>query len=229
MADLITYKKLAITGGGANALDGIDGAALVGNELAFVTVSGVMYDYILNATIGGAESSPDKITPDTNPGNKRWILQRGDVLLDEAVALSTKAPKADPLFTGDVRGTTPNKAFTSVNPTNAGVLYNGGNGTVVIGDNQSITITCGYSSALVAIGENSGLAALFWVEYTSATIVKLADVSTRWQVTDVDGNPGWAMFKGPNSGTFTIKNYMNAGKSLNINILGCVASATAPA
>jgi hypothetical protein len=75
MADLITYKKLALTGGGATALDGIDGAALVGNELAFVTVSGIIYHYILDASSGAAESSPGIISPDTNAGDKRWILQ----------------------------------------------------------------------------------------------------------------------------------------------------------
>ena len=75
MADLLVYKKTALTGGGATALDGVDGAALVDGNLAFVTYGGVIYNYILDDDSGAAESSPDVIAPDTNPGNKRWILQ----------------------------------------------------------------------------------------------------------------------------------------------------------
>jgi hypothetical protein len=40
-----------------------------------VTVAGIEYNYWLNATSGAAESSPGIITPDTNAGNKRWILK----------------------------------------------------------------------------------------------------------------------------------------------------------
>jgi len=76
MADLLVYKKTAITGGGATALDGVDGAALVDGNLAFVTYGGVFYAYILDDDSGATESSPDVIAPDTNPGNKRWILQQ---------------------------------------------------------------------------------------------------------------------------------------------------------
>jgi len=75
MADLIVYKKLAISGGGADALDGVNGSLLVGGELAFVTVSNVMYMYILDVDSAAAESLPDIVSPDVNPGDKRWILQ----------------------------------------------------------------------------------------------------------------------------------------------------------
>ena len=75
MADLLVYKKTALTGGGATTLDGVDGAALVDGNLAFVTYGDVIYHYILDDDSGAAESSPDVIAPDTNPGNKRWILQ----------------------------------------------------------------------------------------------------------------------------------------------------------
>ena len=75
MADLLVYKKTALTGGGATALDGVDGAALVDGNLAFVTYGGVIYNYILDDDSGAAESIPDVIAPKTNPGNKRWILQ----------------------------------------------------------------------------------------------------------------------------------------------------------
>jgi len=82
MADTTAYKKTSLLGGGATALDGIDGAGLLDGDFAFVYASGIAYSYILDDDAGGAESSPTKITPDTNPGNKRWILQ-------DAVPVST--------------------------------------------------------------------------------------------------------------------------------------------
>jgi hypothetical protein len=75
MSDLLVYKKTALTGGGATALDGVDGAALVDGNLAFVTYGGVIYNYILDDDSGATESSPDVIAPVTNPGKKRWLLQ----------------------------------------------------------------------------------------------------------------------------------------------------------
>jgi hypothetical protein len=85
MSNLIVQKKTALTGGGASALDGIDGAALQEGEFAFVMVSDVLYVYRLNATSGAAESSPNIIAPDANAGNKRWILQ-GDSLKTDGTA-----------------------------------------------------------------------------------------------------------------------------------------------
>ena len=64
-----------LIGGGAGALDAIDGAALVDKEIAIVVMPlGYTYVYTLDADSGAAESSPDIIAPDANPGNKRWIL-----------------------------------------------------------------------------------------------------------------------------------------------------------
>ena len=99
------YEKILLIGGGATALDGIDGAGLLDGDFAFVFVSGVQYNYILDDDLGGIESSPTIITPDTNPGLKRWKLQgtyglaitagktitvTQDTSLDEAVAMSSK-------------------------------------------------------------------------------------------------------------------------------------------
>ncbi len=76
LADAKTaYHRTALTGGAASALDGIDGASLTDGDFAFVMAGSVLYTYILNATSGAAESSPGVIAPDTNAGNKRWILQ----------------------------------------------------------------------------------------------------------------------------------------------------------
>ena len=69
------YYKQALTGGATNALDGINGTSLKNIDPAFVTVSGVLYVYQLDASSGAAESSPDVIAPDNNAGDKRWWLQ----------------------------------------------------------------------------------------------------------------------------------------------------------
>ena len=73
------YKKIALTGGGADALDGIDGANLLDADEAHVYVSDEVYHYQLDASSGAAESSPEVISPDANPGTKRWILQPVDM------------------------------------------------------------------------------------------------------------------------------------------------------
>lgn len=75
MSKNIYYSRTALTGGGATALDYIDGSLLAEGDWAFVDVSSTLYVYKLNATSGAAESSPDVISPDTNAGTKRWILK----------------------------------------------------------------------------------------------------------------------------------------------------------
>lgn len=86
MADVTVYKKTALTGNTASSLDGIDGGGLLDGDMAFVTVSDVLYVYILDDDSGAAESSPDVISPDTNPGNKRWLLQSAGTRIDDLLA-----------------------------------------------------------------------------------------------------------------------------------------------
>ena len=68
------YKFTALTGGGSGALDAQDGAALVDKDIAIVMESGSIYFYELDASSGAAENSPSVIEPDTNAGDKRWLL-----------------------------------------------------------------------------------------------------------------------------------------------------------
>jgi hypothetical protein len=76
MADKVIYwSKTALTGGGATALDSIDGAGLKDGEVAHVWVSNVLYIYLLDVDSAAPESSPAIIAPDTNAGDKRWRLQ----------------------------------------------------------------------------------------------------------------------------------------------------------
>lgn len=69
------YLRTSLTGGGADALDQVDGDDLLGKDTAIVTYSGEFYFYELDATSGATENPPGIISPDLNAGNKRWILQ----------------------------------------------------------------------------------------------------------------------------------------------------------
>lgn len=68
------YSFRALTGGGAGALDAINGTNLSNTDLAIGFVTDTLYVYWLDDDSGAAESSPDVIQPDSNGGNKRWIL-----------------------------------------------------------------------------------------------------------------------------------------------------------
>jgi len=69
------YIKTALIGGTVNSLDGINGTLLNANDVGLVFTNNVMYPYLLNALSTRTESSPSIITPDSNAGTKRWLLQ----------------------------------------------------------------------------------------------------------------------------------------------------------
>jgi len=68
------FIKYALTGGGNDALDGVDGAILNGGDFAFTFEGGYFYLHLLKNDSGEAESSPQVIAPVTNAGDKRWEL-----------------------------------------------------------------------------------------------------------------------------------------------------------
>jgi len=68
------FYRTGLTGGAAGDMDGIDGNSLAEGYRCQVEKAGLVYIYWLNASSGAAESSPGIISPDTNAGNKRWIL-----------------------------------------------------------------------------------------------------------------------------------------------------------
>lgn len=69
------YPAISLIGGTTGALDKIDGTALLDKDGAVVVVQGDgVYFYALDADSAASESSPDIISPDTNAGDKRWIL-----------------------------------------------------------------------------------------------------------------------------------------------------------
>ncbi len=76
------YPAVALTGGGTGALDKIDGNDLSDLDAAMVVTGNKAYFYTLDDSSGASESSPGVISPDTNAGNKRWIL-KGNALIGD--------------------------------------------------------------------------------------------------------------------------------------------------
>lgn len=73
------YLVDTLTGGTAGALDALDGNALNDGDRAIAIISGQAAFYVLDADNAGAENEPYLISPDTNPGDKRWVLKTVDV------------------------------------------------------------------------------------------------------------------------------------------------------
>jgi len=101
------YKKTALTGGGASALDGIDGTGLLDGDVAFVMVGNVLYTYQLDDDSGAAESSPNIIAPDVNAGNKRWILQRAVPVFASAAEITTGTETAKAIASDQLKLSSP--------------------------------------------------------------------------------------------------------------------------
>lgn len=88
MTNWYGYPYIALTGGADGALDSLDGSLLKDGDFAVVvTKAGVTYVYTLDEDSAATESSPDVISPDSNAGDKRWILT------------SVKSSSADSTFT----------------------------------------------------------------------------------------------------------------------------------
>lgn len=69
------YARTSLTGGVSGALDNLDGADLNDRDAAIVVSLDGFYFYLLDDNSGAAESTPDIIEPDTNAGDKRWLLR----------------------------------------------------------------------------------------------------------------------------------------------------------
>ena len=65
-----------LTGGETGDLDVMDGTKLQDGAMAIVVISEWSYIYYLDADSGATESPPQVIAPNTNPGDKRWILAK---------------------------------------------------------------------------------------------------------------------------------------------------------
>jgi len=75
MANNVYCANIA-TGGGAGAVDSIDGAGLTDGDVCFMVdaANNVIQVYTLNASLGGTASPPSTISPVSNAGTKRWEL-----------------------------------------------------------------------------------------------------------------------------------------------------------
>lgn len=71
------YCGIDFIGGGIGAVDKIDGSVLQDKDAFLVVTSSVFAPLSLDADSGAGESSPQIIAPNTNPGDKRWILTGG--------------------------------------------------------------------------------------------------------------------------------------------------------
>lgn len=69
------YRRTLRTGGTTAAMDGVNGASLNDGDICYINESNYLYTYYLDADLGVAESNPQYIVPDTNPGSKVWVLQ----------------------------------------------------------------------------------------------------------------------------------------------------------
>ena len=69
------FGATCLTGGTAGCLDAINGALLSDGDKAIVSTATLVYFYNLDADSAAGESSPAIIAPDTNAGDKRWLLQ----------------------------------------------------------------------------------------------------------------------------------------------------------
>jgi hypothetical protein len=68
------YWRTSLTGGESGALDVIDGDDLADQDAALVVTSSNFYVYTLDADSAINEDSPNVIKPDSNAGDKRWIM-----------------------------------------------------------------------------------------------------------------------------------------------------------
>ena len=76
---IVGDKKLTSTGGGVNAVDGVDGSDLTDGDFIFqMTTPGLdcFSVYVVDDDGAAAETSPDIIVPDANPGNINLKLMR---------------------------------------------------------------------------------------------------------------------------------------------------------
>jgi len=92
------YYRTGLIGGAATDLDAQDGAALADGDFAFVMDGTHIYPYLLDDDSGAAESSPSVISPDTNAGTKRWILQ------GTYAATANVSPPSGVEITGNIAG-----------------------------------------------------------------------------------------------------------------------------
>jgi hypothetical protein len=136
------YCATGLTGGATGALDSIDGINLIDKDMALVINQTTLYIYALDEDSAAAESSPDVISPDTNPVNKRWILQSlhvNDITISDDIILAT-----DDVKIGDTLEVVGNTQFGDADGTGADVTFysdTAGDTMVYSGSGKTFTLT----------------------------------------------------------------------------------------
>lgn len=139
------YGAIGLIGGAAGDLDAIDGAGLADQDGAFVVTASWGYRYILNAASGAAENSPWIISPDANPGTKRWLL-RGDFSVQTQIQQAFVDGDATPDVSTGEKWITANTGATTItdfdNPDHNGSLLFivAGDANTTIADNANIKL-----------------------------------------------------------------------------------------
>ena len=157
------YPFSVLTGGGDGALDSVDGGALTDGDRALVITTSNVYFYILDDDSGATESSPNIIAPDTNPGDKRWLLLDVYGAFPTYAAVDTTAPTTAPTTVAsrnfvmaddsDIAGTCQDscilsgKEHTNTGSSYAGILAGWLNS---ISNSDQSTIIGGYSNEVIS-------------------------------------------------------------------------------
>ena len=122
---------------------------------------------------------------------------------------------------------TANDSFAAQNPTNTGVYNVGGDAGVPLPDESTFTFTMNKGGLFVLTNSNQEQIGVFAADYTNA-VVEIADPSGKFTPTDTDNGDNIAVYKSASSQVVTVKNYTGLTRSIFVNFLGVVTSATAP-
>lgn len=157
------YGAVALTGGGTGSLDSIDGNNLADKDVAVVAVQGgSAYFFVLDADSAATESSPAIISPDSNAGDKRWLLVYSYMTGMPAVPVASGGTGHSTYSTGELL--IGNSGGTlSKNKLKAGAglsIANSSHGTITLSvDNHvadGLTGQTAFSSGQLLIGNSGG-------------------------------------------------------------------------
>jgi hypothetical protein len=116
------YPVSALIGGTTSSLDSLDGQNLFDGDIAIVATTTNTYFYTLDVDSGASEDAVNYtvISPDTNAGDKRWILET--VIYD--FTSTALADSATPSVANE-------NLFVTGGTTNITALYNGVVGQII--------------------------------------------------------------------------------------------------
>ena len=208
MAPRYLYWANTLTGGGDYALDKIEGSELADLHAAIVATATTSYFYVLDADSGTAESSPSVIAPDSNPGNKRWILV-GTILPNTGLKILDK----NSAYTLNIKWNEADSANRTLN-----LLLRSGNRSLdlyenlTIGNGTDITITGVTAARTFTMNEDFTIG-----DGNSGTLTFSAsgDTLTVGETLTLDGASGK---------TLTLEENLTIADGQNITITGVTAA-----